>query len=165
MVQAKQLPKMGKVFFFTHLYLHNKLKYLLMPARPIKEERERWYVYLLLKHFKGDTAKFSRTMDIAKRSIEQWYERHKEDMKEFIKKEKKSDKNGGEVVPFDEMEVPTPEALMDDCLKRLQISITTENDPSKIARAFEALAKMANPVEEKSKKKSIADAVAEAMKK
>jgi hypothetical protein len=57
-----------------------------MPARPIKEERQRWYVYLLLKHFKGDTAKFARTMDISKRSIDQWKEHHYEDMKEFIKK-------------------------------------------------------------------------------
>lgn len=136
-----------------------------MPARPIKEERERWYVYLLLKHFKGDTAKFARTMDISKRSTEQWYERHKEDMKEFIKKERKSDRNGGEIVPFDEMEVPTPEALMDDCLKRLQLSIAGETDPSKIARAFEALAKLANPAEDGKKKKSIADAVLESIKK
>ena len=136
-----------------------------MPARPIKEERERWYVYLLLKHFKGDIAKFVRTMDVPKRSVEQWYERHKEDMKEFIKKEKKSDRNGGEEIPFDEMEVPTPESLMDDCLKRLQLSIVTEQDPSKIARTFEALAKMSNPADKDKKKKSIADAVAEAMKK
>ena len=157
---------MGKVLSLSHLYLQNKTKIDdIMPARPIKEERERWYVYLLLKHFKGDTAKFSRTMEISKRNNETWYERHKEDMKEFIKKEKKSDRNGEEVVPFDEMEVPTAEALMEDCLKRLQMSIVTENDPSKIARAFEALAKLANPAEEKKNKKSIADAVAEAMKK
>ena len=136
-----------------------------MPARPIKEERERWYVYLLLKHFKGDIAKFVRTMDVPKRSAEQWYERHKEDMKEFIKKERKSDRNGGEEVPFDEMEVPTPEALMDDCLKRLQMSIAVENDPSKIARAFEALQKIANPAKDKKNKKSIAEAVAESMEK
>ena len=100
-----------------------------------------------------------------KRSTEQWYERHKEDMMEFIKKERKSDRNGGEIVPFDEMEVPTPEALMDDCLKRLQLSIATENDPSKIARAFEALAKMATPDDKKNNKKSIADAVLAATKK
>lgn len=136
-----------------------------MPARPIKDERERWYVYLLLKHFKGDTAKFARTMDISKRSIEQWCERHKEDMKEFIKKERKSDRNGGEVTPFDEMEVPTPESLMDDCLKRLQLSIVDETDPSKIARAFDTLSKITNPSEKGKEKKSIADAVAEAMKK
>ena len=136
-----------------------------MPARPIKEERERWYVYLLLKHFKGDIAKFVRTMDVPKRSVQQWYERHKEDMMEFIKKEKKSDKNGGEIVTFEEMEVPTPEALMEDCLKRLQLSIVTENDPSKIARAFEALAKMSNPAEKGKEKKSIADAVLESLKK
>lgn len=136
-----------------------------MPARPIKEERERWYVYLLLKHFKGDVAKFVRTMEISKRNIEAWYERHKEDIKEFIKKERKSDRNGEEIVPFDEMEVPTPEALMDDCLKRLQLSISTETDPSKIARAFDTLAKLTNPAEEKKNKKSIADAVAEAIKK
>lgn len=136
-----------------------------MPARPIKEERERWYVYLLLKQFKGDIPKFVRTMDVPKRSVEQWYERHKEDMKEYIKKERKSDKNGGEVVPFDEMEVPSPESLMDDCLKRLQLSIAGESDPSKIARACEVLAKMSNPADNNKKKKSIADAVAEAMKK
>lgn len=86
-------------------------------------------------------------------------------MKEFIKKEKKSDKNGGEIVPFDEMEVPTPEALMDDCLKRLQLSIATENDPSKIARAFEALSKLSNPADKGKEKKSIADAVLESIKK
>lgn len=136
-----------------------------MPARPIKEERERWYVYLLLKQFKGDIPKFVRTMDVPKRSVEQWYERHKEDMKEYIKKERKSDRNGGEVVPFDEMEVPSPESLMDDCLKRLQLSIAGESDPSKIARAFEALAKLSNPADKGKEKKSIADAVAEAMKK
>ena len=136
-----------------------------MPARPIREERERWYVYLLLKHFKGDIAKFVRTMDLPKRSTEQWYERHKEDMKEVIKKERKSDRNGGDVVPFDEMEVPTPESLMDDCLKRLQLSIATEEDPSKIARAFDTLAKMSNPAEKGKERKSIADAVAESMKK
>ena len=136
-----------------------------MPARPIREERERLYVYLLLKHFKGDIAKFVRTMDLPKRSTEQWYERHKEDMKEFIKKERKSDRNGGDVVPFDEMEVPTPESLMDDCLKRLQLSIATEEDPSKIARAFDTLAKMSNPAEKGKERKSIADAVAESMKK
>ena len=84
-----------------------------MPARPIKDERERWYVYLLLKHFKGDVAKFVRTMEISKRNIEAWKERHMDDMKEFIKKERKTDKNGGEVT-YDEMEVPTPEELMDE---------------------------------------------------
>lgn len=157
---------MGKVFFFNELYLQDVTEiHHFMPARPIKEERERWYVYLLLKHFKGDVAKFVRTMEISKRSIEQWKERHMEDMKEFIKKERKSDRNGGEDVPFDEMEVPSPEALMDDCLKRLQMSIAVENDPSKIARAFEALQKIANPAKDEKNKKSIADAVAEAMKK
>jgi hypothetical protein len=135
-----------------------------MPARPIKEERERWYVYLLLKQFKGDTAKFARTMDLANRTVETWKAKHADDMKEYIKKERKTDKNGG-VPDFDDMEVPTPEALMDDCLKRLQMSIAVENDPSKIARAFEALQKIANPAEEKKNKISIADAVAEAMKK
>lgn len=157
---------MGKVLSLSHLYLQNKTKTDdIMPARPIKEERERWYVYLLLKHFKGDTAKFSRTMEISKRNIETWYERHKEDMKEFIKKEKKSDRNGGEVVSFDEMEVPTAEALMEDCLKRLQMSIVTENDPSKIARTFETLSKLSNPADVNNKKKSIADAVLESIKK
>ena len=136
-----------------------------MPARPIKEERERWYVYLLLKHFKGDVAKFVRTMEVPKRSVEQWYGRHKEDMQEFIKKERKCDKNGGEDVPFDEMEVPSPESLMDDCLKRLHLSIVTEKDPSKIARAVETLSKMVNPAEKGKEKKSIAEAVAEAMRK
>ena len=136
-----------------------------MPARPIKEERERWYVYLLLKHFKGDIAKFVRTMEVSKRSVEQWYARHKEDMQEFIKKERKCDRNGGEDVPFDEMEIPTPESLMDDCLKRLQLSIVTEKDPSKIARAVETLSKMINPAEKGKEKKSIAEAVADAMRK
>lgn len=135
-----------------------------MPARPIREERERWYVYLLLKHFKGDTSKFARTMDISKKSIETWKEHHMEAMKEFIKKERKCDRNGGEV-PFDEMEVPTPEALKDECLKRLQIAITMEQDPAKIARAFDTLAKLSNPAEDGKKKKSISDAVLESMKK
>lgn len=135
-----------------------------MPARPIKEERERWYVYLLLKHFKGDTAKFSRTMDISKRSIETWKEHHMEDMKEFIKKERKCDRNGGEV-PIEEMEVPTPEALQEECLKRLQRAISLEQDPSKIARTFDTLAKLTNPAEKTKEKKSIADAVLESIKK
>ena len=135
-----------------------------MPARPIREERERWYVYLLLKHFKGDTSKFARTMDISKKSIETWKEHHMEAMKEFIKKERKCDRNGGEV-PFDEMEVPTPEALKDKCLKRLEIAITMEQDPAKIARAFDTLAKLSNPAEDGKKKKSISDAVLESMKK
>lgn len=135
-----------------------------MPARPIKEERERWYVYLLLKHFKGDTSKFSRTMDISKRSIETWKEHHMEDMKEFIKKERKTDRNGGQV-PLEEMEVPTPEALMEECLKRLQLAITMEQDPAKIARAFDTLAKLSNPAEDKKNKKSIAEAVLESIKK
>ena len=87
-----------------------------MPARPIREERQRWYVYLLLKHFKGDTTRFARVMDISKRSIDQWKEHHYEDMKEFIKKERKCDRNG-EDVPFEEREVPTAEALREECLK------------------------------------------------
>lgn len=135
-----------------------------MPARPIKEERERWYVYLLLKHFKGDTAKFSRTMDISKRSIETWKEHHMEDMKEFIKKERKCDRNGGEV-PFDERETPTPEALKEECLKRMEDAIRLEQDPAKLARTFDTLDKLTTPAEKGEKKKSIADAVAEAMKK
>lgn len=135
-----------------------------MPARPIKEERQRWYVYLLLKHFKGDTSKFARTMDISKRSIEQWKEHHYEDMKEFIKKERKADRNGEEV-PFEEMEVPTPEALMDDCLKRLQRSIEIESDPAKLAKTVDTLAKLRNPADKRKEKKSIADAVLESIKK
>ena len=135
-----------------------------MPARPIKEERQRWYVYLLLKHFKGDTARFSRTMDISKRSIEQWKEHHYDDMKEFIKKERKCDKNGGEV-PFDERETPTPEALKEECLKRMEEAIKLEQDPAKLARTFDTLEKLSNPTEKGKEKKSIADAVAEAMKK
>jgi hypothetical protein len=135
-----------------------------MPARPIKEERERWYVYLLLKHFKGDTAKFSRTMDISKRSIETWKEHHMEDMKEFIKKERKCDRNGGEV-PFDERETPTPEALKDEFLKRMEDAIRLEQDPAKLARTFDTLDKLTSPAEKGKEKKSIADAVAEAMKK
>lgn len=136
-----------------------------MPARPIKEERERWYVYLLLKHFKGDVAKFVRTMEISKRNIETWNERHKEDMKEFIKKERKSDRNGGEQTTFEEREVPTVDALREDCLKRMEDAIIVETDPSKLARTMEVLNKMANPAEDGKKKKSIADAVAEAMNK
>mgnify|MGYP003313959078 CR=1 FL=1 len=135
-----------------------------MPARSIKEERERWYVYLLLKHFKGDTSKFSRTMDISKRNIDTWKEHHMEDMKEFIKKERKCDRNGGEV-PFDERETPTPEALKEECLKRMEDAIRLEQDPAKLARTFDTLDKLTNPAEKGKEKKSIADAVAEAMKK
>ena len=135
-----------------------------MPARPIKEERQRWYVYLLLKHFKGDTMRFARTMDISKRSIEQWKEHHYDDMKEFIKKERKCDRNGEEV-PFDERETPTPEALREDCLKRMEEAIKIESDPAKLARAVETLNKMMDPTDKGKEKKSIADAVAEAMKK
>jgi DNA-binding transcriptional regulator YiaG len=135
-----------------------------MPARPIKEERQRWYVYLLLKHFKGDTSKFSRTMDISKRSIEQWKEHHYEDMKEFIKKERKADRNGGEV-PFDERETPTPEALQEECLKRMEDAIKLEQDPAKLARAFDTLSKIINPAEKGKEKKSIAEAVVESIKK
>jgi DNA-binding transcriptional regulator YiaG len=135
-----------------------------MPARPIKEERQRWYVYLLLKHFKGDTSKFSRTMDISKRSIEQWKEHHYEDMKEFIKKERKADRNGGEV-PFDERETPTPEALQEECLKRMEDAIKLEQDPAKLARAFDTLSKIINPAEKGKEKKSIAEVVVESIKK
>jgi uncharacterized protein with PIN domain len=136
-----------------------------MPARPIKEERQRWYVYLLLKHFKGDTSKFSRTMDISKRSIEQWKEHHYEDMKEFIKKERKCDRNGGDMVTFDEREVPTVEALREDCLKRMEDAIVVETDPAKLARAMETLNKMINPADEGKKKRSIADYVTDSIKK
>ena len=135
-----------------------------MPARPIREERERWYVYLLLKHFKGDTSKFSRTMDISKRSIETWKEHHMEDMKEFIRKERKCDRNGGEM-PYEEGEAPAPEALKEKCLRRMEKAIDLEQDPAKLARTFETLDKMINPAEKGKEKKTIADAVAEAMKK
>ena len=135
-----------------------------MPARPIREERERWYVYLLLKHFKGDTSKFSRTMDISKRSIETWKEHHYEDMKEFIKKERKCDRNGGEM-PFDERETPTPEALRDECLKRMEDAIRLEQDPAKLARAVETLNKLMDPTEKGKEKTSIADAVLKSMNK
>lgn len=136
-----------------------------MPARPIKVERERWYVYLLLKHFKGDVAKFSRTMEISKRSIETWKEAHYEDMKEFIKKERKCDRNGGEEVTFEEREVPTIESLREDCLKQMEDAIHGETDPAKLARAMETLNKMINPAEDGKTKKSISDYVNEAMKK
>jgi hypothetical protein len=63
------------------------------------------------------------------------------------------------------MEVPTPEALQEECLKRLQIAITMESDPAKIARAFDTLSKLSNPAEKGKEKKSIADAVLESMKK
>jgi hypothetical protein len=135
-----------------------------MPARPIKEERQRWYVYLLLKHFKGDTMRFARTMDISKRSIDQWKEHHYEDMKEFIKKERKCDRDGGEL-PFEERETPTPEALREECLKRMEDAIKIESDPAKLARAVETLNKMMDPQDKGKEKKTIADAVAEAMKK
>lgn len=135
-----------------------------MPARTIKEERQRWYVYLLLKHFKGDTSRCSRTMDISKRSLDQWKEHHYDDMKEFIKKERKCDKNGGEV-PFEERETPSPEALREECLKRIEEAIRVETDPAKLARTVETLNKLINPTESGKEKKSIADAVAEAMKK
>jgi hypothetical protein len=54
---------------------------------------------------------------------------------------------------------------MDDCLKRLQISISMEQDPAKIARAFDTLAKLSNPADSGKERKSIADAVAESLKK
>jgi hypothetical protein len=135
-----------------------------MPARPIKEERQRWYVYLLLKHFKGDTSRCARVMDISKRSLDQWKEHHYEDIKEFIKKERKCDRNGGEM-PFEEREVPTPEALKDECLKRIEDAIKQEMDPAKLARTVETLNKMMDPKDNGKEKKSIAEAVAEAMNK
>jgi antitoxin component HigA of HigAB toxin-antitoxin module len=135
-----------------------------MPARPIRIEKERWYVYLLLKHFKGDTSKFSRTMDISKKSIETWKEHHYEDMKEFIKKERKCDRNGGEV-PFEERETPTPEALREECLKRMEEAIKLEQDPAKLARAVETLNKLMDPTGKAKEKKSISDAVLESIKK
>ena len=135
-----------------------------MPARPIKEERQRWYVYLLLKHFKGDTSRCARVMDISKRSLDQWKEHHYEDMKEFIKKERKCDRNGGEE-PFDERETPAPEDLKDKCLKRMEEAIELEQDPAKLARTFETLDKLINPAEKGKEKKSIADAVLESIKK
>ena len=163
MVPMKLLPKMGKLVFISELNLQ---KYLfVMPARPIKVERERWYVYLLLKHFKGDVAKFSRTMEIAKRSIETWKEAHYEDMKEFIKKERKCDRNGGEDVTFEEREVPTVESLKENCLKRLEDAIVVETDPAKLSRTMEILDKMINPAEDGKKKKTISDAVLESINK
>lgn len=135
-----------------------------MPARPIKEERQRWYVYLLLKHFKGDTSRCARTMDISKRSLDQWKEHHYEDMKEFIKKERKCDRNGGEL-PFEERETPTPEALKEECLKRMEEAIKLESDPAKLARAVETLNKLMDPSDTGKGKKSIAEAVADAIKK
>ena len=160
---VKLLPKMGKLVFISELNLQKY--FFTMPARPIKVERERWYVYLLLKHFKGDVAKFSRTMEIAKRSIETWKETHYEDMKEFIKKERKCDRNGGEEVSFEEREVPTIESLKDDCLKRLEDAIVVETDPAKLSRTMEILDKMINPADEGKAKKSIADYVTESIKK
>ena len=159
----KLLPKMGKLVFISELNLQKY--FFTMPARPIKVERERWYVYLLLKHFKGDVAKFSRTMEIAKRSIETWKETHYEDMKEFIKKERKCDRNGGEEVSFEEREVPPIESLKDDCLKRLEDAIVVETDPAKLSRTMEILDKMINPADEGKAKKSIADYVTESIKK
>lgn len=135
-----------------------------MPARTIKEERERNYVYLLLKRFKGDTAKCARVMNISKKSIDTWKEHYMEEIKELIKKERKMDKNGGEL-PIEEREVPTPEALKEECLKRLEDAIKIENDPAKIARAFDTLNKLSDPNDKGKEKKSIADAVAEAIKK
>lgn len=135
-----------------------------MPARPIREERQRWYVYLLLKHFKGDTTRFARVMDISKRSIDQWKEHHYEDMKEFIKKERKCDRNG-EDIPFEEREVPTAEALREECLKRIEDAVRIETDPAKLARTVETLNKMIDPAEKGKEKKSIADAVLESIKK
>ena len=135
-----------------------------MPARPIKEERARWHVYLLLKHFKGDTSKYSRTMDISKRTIETWKEHHFEDMKEFIKKERKADRNGGEL-PYDERETPAPEDLKEKCLKRMEQAIELEQDPAKLARTFETLDKMINPAEKGKEKKTIAEAVIESTNK
>lgn len=155
---------MGQTLFIKELYLQKLKTQVIMPARPIREEKERWYVYLLLKHFKGDTSKFSRTMDISKRSIETWKERHMEAMKEFIKKERKCDRNGGEV-PFEERETPTPEALKDECLKRMEDAIRLEQDPAKLARAVETLNKLMGPADSTREKKSIAEAVAEAIKK
>lgn len=135
-----------------------------MPARTIKEERERWYVYLLLKQFKGDTSRCARVMDISKKQLDTWKEHHYEDMKEYIKKERKCDRNGGEV-PIEEMETPTPEDLMDQCLKRLQMSINQEQDPAKLAKSLDTLAKLRNPAGKGNEKKSIADVVAEAINK
>lgn len=135
-----------------------------MPARPIRIEKERWYVYLLLKQFKGDTAKFSRVMDVSRKQIETWKEHHMDDMKEFIKKERKCDKNGGEV-PLEEMEVPTADELLDDCLKKLKKSIDNEEDPAKLAKTVDTLTKLRNPAEKGKEKKSIAEAVLESIKK
>ena len=135
-----------------------------MPARPIRIEKERWYVYLLLKQFKGDTSKFSRVMDVSKKQIETWKEHHMDDMKEFIKKERKCDKNGGEM-PLEEMETPTADELMDDCLKKLKRSIENEEDPAKLAKTVDTLAKLRNPAEKGKEKKSIAEAVLESIKK
>jgi hypothetical protein len=85
-------------------------------------------------------------------------------MKEFIKKERKADRNGGEV-PFDERETPTPEALQEECLKRMEDAIKLEQDPAKLARAFDTLSKIINPAEKGKEKKSIAEAVVESIKK
>lgn len=87
-----------------------------------------------------------------------------EEIKELIKKERKMDKNGGEL-PIEEREVPTPEALKEECLKRLEDAIKMEQDPAKIARAFDTLNKLSDPNDKGKEKKSIADAVAEAIKK
>ena len=135
-----------------------------MPARPIKEERERWYVYLLLKHFKGDTSKCARVLDISKKQLDTWKEHHMEDMKELIRKERKCDRNGGEM-PLEEMETPTPEDLMDQCLKKLQLAISMEQDPAKLAKSLDTLAKLRNPAGQGKDKKSIAEAVIESLKK
>ena len=87
-----------------------------------------------------------------------------EEIKEVIKKERKMDKNGG-VLPIEERETPTPEALKEECLKRLEDAIKMEQDPAKIARAFDTLNKLSDPNDKGKEKKSIADAVADAIKK
>ena len=86
------------------------------------------------------------------------------EMGAIIKKERKIDKDGG-IVPFEERETPTPEALKDECLKRMEEAIRLEQDPAKLARAVETLNKLTDPMDKGKEKKSIADAVAEAMKK
>ena len=111
-------------------------------------ERKWNYIFLLHTRYKGSFSRLARAMGIPQAELKNWDVEFKNDVMQWIENEKKlcsllpvsgTSANGTDAVIEELPPIPKPEELIEQIMRRLNTTIVTETDPSKLSRTLEHL--------------------------
>lgn len=123
----------------------------------LAEEKEFCYIYLLKRHFKGDTTALARVFTLRREDIAKYEKRWKDAVHDAIYAE-------NEGLKADEPKAPSIRSIKDRLLRRISDVLDKEEDPSKLANTYARLSEFQQSVEQQTSTTSITDAVMASIK-